>query len=51
MDFFLLHLICWAQTGRQLKTRISEHKNHIKRNTTINSVVTNHRLQFGHDFK
>jgi len=39
-----------GQTCRQLKTRISEHKNHILRNTSIHSVITEHRLQFNHDF-
>ncbi|KYM95528.1 hypothetical protein ALC62_13958 [Cyphomyrmex costatus] len=39
-----------GQTRRTLKTRISEHKNHINRNTQQNSVITNHRLQFSHDF-
>jgi len=39
-----------GQTGRQLKTRISEHKNHISRNTTTHSVITEHRLQFNHEF-
>jgi len=39
-----------GQTCRQLKTRISEHKNHISRNTTAHSVITEHRLQFNHDF-
>jgi len=33
-----------------LKTRISEHKNHILRNTSTHSVITEHRLQFNHDF-
>ncbi|KYM96629.1 hypothetical protein ALC62_12676 [Cyphomyrmex costatus] len=40
-----------GQTSRQLKTRISEHRNHIKRNTTTRSVITEHRLQHGHDFR
>jgi len=38
-----------GQTCRQLKTRISEHKNHILRNMSTHSV-TEHRLQFNHDF-
>jgi len=37
-----------GQTCRQLKTRISEHKN-ISRNISIHSVITEHRLQFKHD--
>jgi len=39
-----------GQTCRQLKTRISEHKNHVSRNTSTHSVITEHRLQFKHDF-
>jgi len=33
-----------GQTKRQLKTRIVEHRNHIKRNTSIHSVITDHRI-------
>ncbi|KYN22422.1 hypothetical protein ALC57_05184 [Trachymyrmex cornetzi] len=40
-----------GQTGRQLRTRISEHRNHIKYNTTTRSVITEHRLQNNHDFR
>jgi len=36
-----------GQTCRQLKMRISEHKGHISRNTSIHSVITE---QFNHDF-
>jgi len=39
-----------GQTCRQLKTRISVHKNHISRNTSTHSVITEYKLQFGHDF-
>ncbi|KYN38921.1 hypothetical protein ALC56_06681 [Trachymyrmex septentrionalis] len=39
-----------GQTGRCLKTRINEHKNHINRNTTQHSVITQHRIDLGHDF-
>jgi len=39
----------FGQMSRQLKTRISEHHNHISMNTTIQSVITEHRLQFNHD--
>jgi len=39
-----------GQTGRQLKTRISEHRNHIRRDTSTNSVITDHRIQSGHEF-
>jgi len=40
-----------GQTGRTLKTRISEHQNHINRNTTTQSVITEHRLNFLHEFE
>ena len=33
-----------GQTGRQLKTRITEHRNHIRHNTSVRSVITEHRL-------
>jgi len=39
-----------GQTGRQLKTRMTEHRNHIKRNINTPSVITEHRLEYGHDF-
>jgi len=39
-----------GQTGRTLKTRISEHRNHINRNTTTQSVITEHRINFLHEF-
>jgi len=39
-----------GQTCTQLKTRISEHKSHISRNTSTHSVIMEHRLQFKHDF-
>ncbi|KYN22630.1 hypothetical protein ALC57_04969, partial [Trachymyrmex cornetzi] len=39
-----------GQTGRRLKTRIAEHRNHIRWNTSSKSVITEHRLQQGHDF-
>jgi len=35
-----------GQTGRQLKTRMSEHRNHIRWNTSL----TEYRLQMEHDF-
>jgi len=38
-----------GQTRRFLKTRISEHRNHINRNTTQYSVITDHRL-LNHEF-
>lgn len=40
-----------GQTGRLLKTRIAEHRNHIRRNTTTQSVITEHRLSQNHDFE
>ena len=39
-----------GQTGRQLNTRIKEHKNHINRNNQTKSVITEHRTNFLHDF-
>ncbi|KYQ47791.1 hypothetical protein ALC60_13177, partial [Trachymyrmex zeteki] len=39
-----------GQTCRQLKTRITEHKNHIRWNTSTRNVITEHRLQEGHEF-
>ncbi|XP_039309325.1 uncharacterized protein LOC120358632 [Solenopsis invicta] len=39
-----------GQTGRQVKTRISEHRNHIRRNVSSQSVITDHRIECGHDF-
>ena len=41
----------FRQTGRQLKTRITEHRNHIRHNTSVRSVITEHRLQYDHDFQ
>jgi len=29
---------------------MSEHKNHINRNKTTHSVITNHTLEFSHEF-
>jgi len=39
-----------GQTKRTLHTRVSEHKNHLRRNLAQNSVITEHRLKFKHDF-
>ncbi|EZA46747.1 hypothetical protein X777_02184 [Ooceraea biroi] len=39
-----------GQTSRQLKIRISEHKNHILRNTDTHSVITEHRLSLNYEF-
>jgi len=38
------------QTKRQLKTRIAEHRNYIKINTSTHSVITDHRIISDHDF-
>ncbi|KYN27931.1 hypothetical protein ALC57_02677, partial [Trachymyrmex cornetzi] len=43
--------VSFRNGGRQLKTRIAEHKNHIRRNTTNRSVITEHRLEHNHDFQ
>ncbi|KAL6416525.1 hypothetical protein ACFW04_013388 [Cataglyphis niger] len=40
-----------GQTGRQLQTRIKEHRNHIRRNTSSHSIIIDHRLQHNHEFK
>jgi len=39
-----------SQTSKQLKTSISEHRNYINRNTKSQSVITQHKLQFEHEF-
>jgi len=39
-----------GQTSRLLKTRIAEHKNYINRNTTVHSVITDHRINLSHEF-
>ncbi|KYN09399.1 hypothetical protein ALC57_18504 [Trachymyrmex cornetzi] len=39
-----------GQTGRCLKTRINEHRNHINWNTTQRSVITEHRISHQHEF-
>lgn len=39
------------QTGRQFKIKISEHRNHIERNTFTRLVITDHRTQEGHEFE
>ncbi|KYQ59837.1 hypothetical protein ALC60_01222, partial [Trachymyrmex zeteki] len=38
-----------GQTKRLLKSRISEHRNHINRNTSQN-IITEHRIEHNHDF-
>ncbi|XP_018347291.1 PREDICTED: uncharacterized protein LOC108751554 [Trachymyrmex septentrionalis] len=40
-----------GQTGRKLKTRIAEHRNHIRYKTSTRSVITEHRLLYNHDFQ
>jgi len=39
-----------GQTCRSLKTRITEHRNHINRNMMTRSVITEHRVGFSHEF-
>ncbi|KYN50281.1 hypothetical protein ALC62_09306 [Cyphomyrmex costatus] len=39
-----------GQTGRNLDTRISEHKKHISSKSSSHSVITDHRINLGHDF-
>jgi len=39
-----------GQTKRTLYTRVSEHRSHLKRNPAQNSVITDHRVNFKHDF-
>jgi len=39
-----------GQTKRKLNTRLTEHKNDIKKETGKFSVVTEHRLEKDHDF-
>ncbi|KYM94019.1 hypothetical protein ALC62_15366 [Cyphomyrmex costatus] len=38
-----------GQTKRKLITRVNEHRNHIRRNTS-KSVITDHRLDHNHEF-
>jgi len=39
-----------GQTGKCLKTRINEYRTHINWNTTQHSVITEHRINYQHDF-
>jgi len=39
-----------GQTKRTLSTRVGEHRNHIRRNSTQFSVITEHRLRSQHEF-
>ena len=39
-----------GQTKRHLKTRIKEHRNNISKHDNLQSVVSHHRVNNGHDF-
>jgi len=39
-----------GEKRRLLKSRIEEHRNHIRRNTSQISVITEHCLKHSHDF-
>jgi len=39
-----------GQTGRKLKIRINKHRNHVRKNTNTESVITEHRIKFNHEF-
>jgi len=39
-----------GQTKRHIETRIKEHRNNIRNTSGNQSVVTNHRLLYNHDF-
>jgi len=39
-----------GQIKRTLNTRVSEHRNHARRNSTQNSIITNHISKFRHEF-
>ncbi|XP_018375985.1 PREDICTED: uncharacterized protein LOC108769469 [Trachymyrmex cornetzi] len=39
-----------GQTKRTVKTRINEHRNDIRKNINNHSVITEHRLNYNHDF-
>ncbi|XP_018361292.1 PREDICTED: uncharacterized protein LOC108760021 [Trachymyrmex cornetzi] len=39
-----------GQTKRTVKTRITEHRNDIRKTNSNHSVITEHRLNFNHDF-
>jgi len=38
-----------GQTGRLLKTRVAEHRNHTRRNLPSVSVITNHVMHYNYD--
>jgi len=37
-------------SGRRLEIRITEHKNHIRWNTTVRPIISEHRLLLDHEF-
>lgn len=39
-----------GQISKQLKTRIAKHRNHINRNISTQFVITDHKIQYNHDF-
>jgi len=39
-----------GQTGKQFKTRITEHRNHTNRNINTYSVIAELRIEYDHDF-
>jgi len=39
-----------GQTKRTLQTRVSEHINHIRSSSAQNSVITDYRINYKHDF-
>ncbi|EZA49820.1 hypothetical protein X777_11800 [Ooceraea biroi] len=40
-----------GQTKRQLSTRVNEHKKDINKKSGSPSVISTHRMNFGHNFK
>jgi len=40
-----------GQTKRRLNTRASEHQKDINKKTSNHSVITEHRLEFNHEFE
>jgi len=41
---------CIGQTKRKLSTRVGEHKKDINKKTSNHSVITEHRLEYNHEF-
>jgi len=39
-----------GQTKRTLNTRVAEHRNHIRRDTTQISIISDHPLPSNHEF-